>query len=312
MYTIEKWDKQGEHFFETGVDRGVLFPMKNSSEMTPGASPYKDGVVWNGLTSVSENPEGADENELYADNVKYLGLRAAENFGFTIGCYTYPDEFEECDGGANPVAGITLAQQNRRPFGFTYRTLLGNDVMGQDYGYKIHLVYNATASPSSKDNNTVNDSPEANELSYECSTTPVAVTGYKKTAHITIDSTKVDAAKLTAFESILYGADATTAPSLPTPDEVVEHFGGSATPGIELDKHVVNITGTGTATLNVRKLTPADATITWSEDSSSAVCTVADGVVTGVAAGSATVTATITVDGVDYTDTCTVIVAAAG
>lgn len=214
-FTLE-WDKAGEHFYETGVDHGVLFPMAADGT-------YEDGVEWNGLTSVSENPEGADETELYADNVKYLGLRAAENFGFTIGCYTFPDEFIPCDGGAQPVEGLTLSQQNRKRFGFSYRTLVGNDTQGQDYGYKIHLVYNATASPSSKDNNTVNDSPEANELSYECSTTPVTVTNYKNTAHIVIDSKKVDADKLTAFLQTLYG-DGTNPASLPTPDDVIAAF----------------------------------------------------------------------------------------
>lgn len=215
------WDAQGEHFFETGVDHGVLFLMKADGT-------YDNGVVWNGLTNVAENPDGAEETEIYADNVKYLGIRAAENFGFTINCYSHPRAFYKCDGGAEPVEGVVLTQQNRNAFGFSYRTLIGNDTQGQNYGYKIHLVYNATTSPSSKDNNTVNDTPEADEMSYECSTTPVAVgridgVDYKNTAHIIIDSTTVDATKLASFEEILYGGDNASS-TLPTPAEVINHF----------------------------------------------------------------------------------------
>ena len=236
---------------------------------------------------------------------------SAEEFAATLEAYTYPDEFEECDGSKELAPGVYIGQQNRKLFALCYRTLLGDDVNGTDLGYKLHVVYNCLASPSEKGHATVNDSPEAANPSWEISTTPVEVSGSKPTATVVIDSTKVDAQKLAAFEDILYGTAGTDG-ELPFPDAIAAHFGGSATPEIELDKHVANITGTGTATLNVKKKTPDDAVVTWTEDSSSAVCTVSDGVVTGVAAGSAIVTATITVDGVDYIDTCTIIVAAAG
>ena len=211
------WDATGEHFYETGVDRGVLFPMGSDGA-------YEKGVGWNGLTNVAENPDGAENTDIYADNVKYLSLRSAENFGFTINCYQFPKEFLGCDG-ALKVGGVILTQQRRKAFGFAYRTLIGNDVDGQDHGYKLHLCYNATASPSSKDNNTVNDTPEADELSYECTTVPVPVTGYKPTAHIIIDSrdytTEAAQAKLTALEDMLYGTE-NSDPTLPTPDDLID------------------------------------------------------------------------------------------
>lgn len=221
------WDAVGEHFFETGVDQGVLF-------ISDGQGGYEDGVAWNGLTNVAENPDGAEATDIYADNSKYLSLRSAENFGFTINCYTFPPEFIGCDGGEK-VNGVQLTQQKRKSFGFSYRTLIGNDTDGQDHGYKIHLVYGATASPSSKDNNTVNDTPEADEFSYECTTVPAAFSKYKykPTAHIIIDSrdfaTEPAKAKLTAFLDLLYGKDAVeggtaTAPTLPTPDAVLDAF----------------------------------------------------------------------------------------
>lgn len=207
------WDKAGEHFYETGVDRGVLYP-------TVGGA-YSKGVVWNGLTSVSENPSGADTSAQYADNIKYLNLVAAEEFGATIEAFTYPDEFAMCDGSAEPVRGVRIGQQTRRPFGFCYRTLMGNDLEGTEYGYQIHIVYGATASPSSRDYNTVNDSPEAITFSWEVTTTPVEVTGYKPTATLVIESTKVSLAALQALEDILYGTDSEDA-RLPMPDEVFE------------------------------------------------------------------------------------------
>lgn len=207
------WDKAGEHFYETGVDRGVLFPTVSGA--------YGKGVVWNGLTSVSENPSGADSSAQYADNIKYLNLVAAEEFGATIEAFTYPDEFAVCDGSAEPVRGVRIGQQTRRPFGFTYRTLVGNDLEGTEYGYQIHIVYGATASPSSRDYNTVNDSPEAITFSWEVTTTPVEVTGYKPTATLVIDSNKVSLAALNALEDILYGTESTDA-RLPMPDEVIK------------------------------------------------------------------------------------------
>ena len=214
------WDNTGERRYETGVDHGVLFPKDETGA-------YATGVVWNGLTSVSESPSGAEANPLYADNVKYLNLVSAEDFGLSIEAYTYPDEFDACQGVAEPVSGISIAQQARREFGFSYRTLVGNDVAGQEHGYKLHLVYNALATPSEKAYATVNESPEAMTLSFEITTTPVAVTGHKPTAHLIIDSTKADAAKLKSLEEMLYGSDNQES-RLPTPDEVIALFQNAA------------------------------------------------------------------------------------
>lgn len=194
------WDQVGERLFETGVDNGVLYPINNSNE-------YKPGVAWNGLTAVNESPSGAEPTALYADNVKYLNLMSAETFGATIEAYTYPDEFAACDGSATIAKGATIGQQPRKTFGFCYRTLIGNDIVGQDYGYKLHLVYGCLASPSEQSNATVNESPEAKTFSWSISTTPVNVTGFKATSHLVVDSTVVDEDKLTALENILYGQD---------------------------------------------------------------------------------------------------------
>lgn len=204
------WDQVGTRQYETGVDHGVLFPWATNS--------YGTGVAWSGLTGVTESPSGADANTLYADNIEYLNLTAAEKFGATIEAYSYPDEFAECDGSAELAPGVTIGQQTRKMFGFSYRTKIGNDV-NEDAGYKIHLVYGAKAAPSERAYATVNDSPEAITFSWEISTTPVAVAGFKPTAHVEIDSTKTDSAKLTAFEAILYGST-TAAARLPLPDEV--------------------------------------------------------------------------------------------
>ena len=206
------WDKIGEHIYETGVDRGVLYPQANGK--------YPNGVAWNGLTGVTESPSGADATDMYADNQKYLSLRAAETFGATIEAYTYPDEFAECDGSAALADGVKIGQQNRKTFGFSYRTLIGNDTEGTDKGYIIHLVYGATASPSSKTRSSVNESPEAVTFSWEISTTPVNVTGFKPTATIEIDSTKISAKALKAIEAKLYGDDTNGTPQLPLPDEI--------------------------------------------------------------------------------------------
>lgn len=216
------WDQTGKRFFETGVEKGVLFPYKNNA--------YGTGVAWNGLTGVSENPSGAESNALYADNIKYLDLVSTEEFGATIEAYTYPDEFMECDGSAEIADGVVIGQQKRIPFGFSYVTQIGNDSDGTDHGYKIHLVYNAKATPSSKDYATINDNPDAITFSWEITTTPVDVPGHKPTAHIVIDSTKVDAAKLATFEEALYGKDGETGATsrLPLPNEVITMFGGSA------------------------------------------------------------------------------------
>lgn len=208
------WDKTGERFYETGVDQGVLYLLGDGGT-------YDTGVAWNGLVSVSESPSGAESNPQYADNIKYLNLISAEEFSATIEAFTYPAEFGECDGSAEPVAGVTIGQQNRKMFGLCYRTKIGNDTDGQDHGYKLHLIYGAQAAPSEKSYQTVNDSPEPITFSWEISTTPVNVTGYKPTASIVIDSTKVDAGKLAELEKKLYGDDSAGTASLPLPDEVI-------------------------------------------------------------------------------------------
>lgn len=213
------WDKTGERYYETGVKNGVLYVVDNTGN-------YGKGVAWNGLTKVTESPSGAEATPLYADNIKYLNLMSAEEFGFTIEAYTYPDEFAACDGSSEIATGITIGQQSRKTFGFCYRTENGNDTLGTDYGYKIHIVYGATASPSSKDYQTINDSPEAISLSWEVKTTPVEVTTEidgnkpKPTATLIIDSTKVDKTKLKSIEDKLYGTEVEE-PTLLLPDEIV-------------------------------------------------------------------------------------------
>lgn len=206
------WDETGKRFYETGVKMGVLYVQGSGGT-------YGTGVAWNGLTAVTESPSGAEANPMYADDIKYLNLFSAEEFGATIEAYTYPEEFGQCDGSASLVAGVTIGQQERKQFGFCYRTSLGNDTEGNDHGYKLHIVYGCKASPSEKAYATVNDSPEAITFSWEVTTTPVNVTGAKPTATITIDSTKVDQGKLTALEDILYGST-TAAARLPLPDEI--------------------------------------------------------------------------------------------
>ena len=206
------WDAIGEHTFETGVRNGVLY--LKGVEGT-----YNTGVAWNGLTSVSESPEGAEATDLYADDIKYLTLMSAENFKATIEAYTYPVEFEECDGSATIAKGVVIGQQPRKPFGLCYRTAIGNDTDGNEHGYKLHIVYGCQASPSEKQYSTINDSPEAITFSWEVNTTPVNVNGKKPTATLIIDSTKADKAKLTALEAILYGSEEQE-PRLPMPDEI--------------------------------------------------------------------------------------------
>ena len=211
------WDKNSERFYETGTDKGVLYPMSS-------AGTYDKGVAWNGLTAVTESPSGAEATALYADNIKYLNLISAEDFAATIEAYMSPEEFDECDGTAEIAPGVTIGQQKRKMFGLSFRSIIGNDTDGNDHGYKIHIIYGATASPSERAYATVNDSPEAMTLSWELTTTPVAVTGHKPTAHLEINSTKVDPEKLAALEAILYGSDSEEA-RLPLPDEIVELIG---------------------------------------------------------------------------------------
>ena len=205
------WDVQGERYYETGVSKGVLYPFKEGK--------YSKGVAWNGLTAVTESPSGAEPTPLYADNIKYLNLLSNEEFAATVEAYTYPDEFAECDGSAELAAGVSVGQQKRIPFGMSYVTKLGNDTDGQDHGYKIHLIYGALAKPSQKNYATINDNPEAITFSWELSTTPVAVPNLKPTACITIDSTKVEPAKLKKIEDKLYGTESEEA-ALPTPTEL--------------------------------------------------------------------------------------------
>lgn len=218
-YTPLTWDQTGERFYETGVDHGVLFVYDSAT------GTYGNGVAWNGLTNVSEKPSGAEATPLYADNIKYLNLMSAEEFACTIEAYMYPDEFAQCDGSASIATGVNIGQQKRKQFAFSYRTKIGNDVDGNDKGYKYHIVYGCLAAPSEKAYNTINDSPEAITFSWEVSTTPIDVTGYKPTAHIEIDTVKVNnATKITALENKLYGS--TTAPAtLPMISDLLTIFG---------------------------------------------------------------------------------------
>lgn len=211
---ILEWDKTGEREYHLGTKKGVLYPQDKSGA-------YPKGVAWSGLTAVTASPDGSEPTDLYADDIKYASIRSAETFGFTIEAYMYPTEFEVCDGSAEIVPGVTLGQQHRTPFGFSWVTTVGTDSASEDAdGYIIHLVWNATASPSEQSYETINDSPDAITFSWECDTTPVSVTGFKPSAHMEINSRKVDAEKLKKLEEKLYGtvdAEAT----LPTPDEVI-------------------------------------------------------------------------------------------
>lgn len=206
------WDAQGEKRFETGTKKGVLYLINDSGV-------YNKGVAWNGLTGVTESPSGAEATDLYADDIKYASMRSAETYSATIEAYTYPDEFAECNGEAELTDGVIIGQQSRKAFGFSYVSTIGNDVKGTEAGYKLHLIYGLTASPSERGYQTINDSPDAITFSWEAESTPVNVTGFKPTSSITIDSTKADAEKLAALEAILYGGEETEA-RLPLPDEV--------------------------------------------------------------------------------------------
>lgn len=221
--SILKWDQTGERLYETGVNKGVLYVQGTDGN-------YPKGVVWNGLTAVTQSPSGAEATPLYADNIKYLNLLSTEEFGATIEAYTYPEEFAECNGEFALAAGVTIGQQRRKAFGMSYQTKIGNDVDGNDHGYKINIIYGALAAPSEKAYNTINDSPEAITFSWELTTTPVEVEGCKPTACLTIDSTKVDAEKMKAIEAILYGSESEEA-RLPLPDEIAEIMGATNVEG---------------------------------------------------------------------------------
>lgn len=213
------WDESGKRLYETGVEKGVLYVQGENGQ-------YGNGVAWNGLTAVTESPSGAEPTALYADDIKYLELFSAEEFGATIEAYTYPEEFEACDGSASLGTGVTIGQQDRKAFGLCYRTIVGNDVKGNEHGYKLHLIYGAKAKPSEKAYATVNDSPEAVTFSWEVSTTPVNVAGFKPTASVTIDSTKIQADKLKAIEDKLYGTE-NQEPTLIMPDEIKQLIAGA-------------------------------------------------------------------------------------
>lgn len=216
------WDATSERLYETGVKNVVLYPLASTGA-------YDKGVAWNGVTAITESPSGAEATPLYADDIKYLELRSAEEFGATIEAYTYPDEFAACDGSAEVVPGLKIGQQARRAFGLSYRTTLGNDTEGSEYGYKIHVIYGATAAPSEKAYATINDSPEAITFSWEVTTTPVAVTGYKPTSYLEFDSTKLSEAQMKAVEDLLYGTDgeSSTEASLPLPDALIAAVQGA-------------------------------------------------------------------------------------
>lgn len=207
------WDEVGQRFFETGVKNGVLYVQEDDGS-------YKNGVVWNGLTAVTESPSGAEETPLYADDVKYLTLRSAEEFGATVEAYTYPEEFEQCDGSATIAEGVTIGQQARRAFGLCYRTSVGNDIQGQNFSYKLHLIYGCTVAPSEKSYSTINDNPEAITFSWELSTVPVPVDGFSPTASLVIDASKVDEGKMQQLEDALFGNESNEAKLL-LPNEIM-------------------------------------------------------------------------------------------
>lgn len=265
------WDKTGERFYETGVRHGVLYPQNPSDGL------YPLGVAWNGLTAVTESPTGAEANPIYADDIKYLNLISAEEFGATVEAYTYPDEFAACDGSASIAVGVVAGQQKRQAFGLCYRTALGNDIEGEDHGYKLHLIYGAIAAPSEKAYASINDTPEAITFSWEVSTTPVVVTGFKPTASLTIDSTKVNAANLTALENILYGTEVAD-PRLPLPDEVAALFAGAAPVALALssivpDDEAANIAIDANIVLTFNNKIAREAIIVAKDDGTIVVCT---------------------------------------
>lgn len=309
-----KWDQTGERRYETGVKNGVLYVQKADGT-------YENGVAWNGLTSVSESPEGADPNDLWADDIKYLSLRSAEDLKATIEAYTYPDEWMACDGSQELVPGVVVGQQTRVPFGVIYTTTQGNDTQLDAYGEKIHIIYNATASPSERAYESINDSPEAITFSWEISTTPIeipTVSGktYKKSAMLTIDSTRfktpAEKAVYEAFKDYIYGTE-NTDPKFPTPAKVIELFTMTDVPvqGVGLAPAAITLTAGDTYQLSV-VISPANATdqtVAYTSSDESAATVSDEGLVTAVAAGSTTIT--VTTDDGDFTDTCAVTVTSA-
>lgn len=284
------WDETGKRLFETGTDRGVYYGTDTQGQ-------YVNGVAWNGLTGVTESPDGAEETPLYADNIKYLSLFSQENFKGTIAAFTYPDEFEDADGSKEISVGVRAGQQRRRPFGLSYRTLVGNDVDETAYGYKLHLVYNAKVSPSERAYETVNDTPAAITFSWAFVTTPVRPTDFdmEPTAHVVIDSTKAPADKLKALEAILYG-DGSNEAKLPTLDEVIAMFKEDAVPvtGVTVDKPTASVAVNATTTI-VATVAPANATsktVTWASADATKATVTQGGIVTGKAAGTVNITAT--------------------
>lgn len=283
------WDKVGERLYETGTDHGVLWT-------SAGNGLWNAGVPWNGLTGVTESPTGAEATPLWADNIKYLNLISTEEYAATIEAFMYPDAFAACNGEVELVPGVAVGQQDRKPFCFSWRTILGNDTDMNNHGYKLHIVYNGTVAPSEKAYSTVNDSPEGVTFSWEVSTTPVNVTGGKPTASLTIDSTKVNADQLKELEDKLYGTDSSDSVLL-LPDEIAQIF---STTSVTLDKTSVVLTVGGSTDKVTATTIPAGQSVTWSSADTS-VATVSGGTITPVGAGTTNVTAKITVSGVDYT-----------
>lgn len=295
------WDQIGQRLYENGTNKGVVYLTENTGA-------YGAGVAWNGLQSVKQTPDGAEATDLYADNLKYLSLTSAENFKGSIDAYTYPDEFAEADGSVEIVPGATVGQQNRRMFGLTYQTRIGNDIQGTDYGYKIHLIWGAKVAPSERGYETINQDPAALTFSWEFTTIPVDVEGYKPIAYLCLDSTKLAPAILEQIETMLYGTEAEEA-KLPTPQEVIEILtaGANLPTGVSFDKTTASV-----AVGDTVKLTPTvvpanadDKTVTYTSGTPSVATVGADGTVTGVSAGTSVITGS-TVNGKKATATVTV------